>query len=714
MNVKRYYFPTFIEDDTRGILAVQAKEILQQNDNIVKIFEVNNNFLYGHSPRRVLFLMKQNNKSIFSSSPSNEIAPKDEKTDKGLSTPVTRNPQTSNIPRRHLPLDDTEKKVCHSATLDPSTPLRRHTVIVSSKDNTIQNPTIDEIVTSDEQASCAIASTSSSEASKQEFPRFAEIVKMTANLTMAEKELGSPGKVVGSMNTCRQESSRSAEISMMSTSFITGGKELESPEKVVDYTNLGNKESPLSAEITKITSSLTVDVKESGNLIQDYKIAGSSATNKEFLNPEEDGAKSYNPGLIYKDSITHAEEMESISELTIIGSETHSPVRRSKTSSISAFDFHEFASLAEKVRNADSSPEEIESCLQGDKVNVSPNEASKGIASAERKMKTFSPKKENNMLFRSIPRVMQYAGKEIYIEVPCNLEDNASPTTSRSLSEDYRSDLKKVKIKSPVVSESKPETSPKTIEWCLSPSDRSIGSVSTTDSPSSDEDSFAGKYSSDIPSIKATATGEKSSKYESSFADIETGPLSLNYTMRKFNALLSIRDQVVKKMFCATLSFQNSIQFLSTYLHNVANIVLEIGVTDKRYLTKQLKDSINDARSLALKLEKKLKIWKTDQDLDVTTWHKCFQQIQRLKTQYEPLLTSEGQPAIAFEVVQVYEFEMKSIWKIMDDMIMMGDTRRALFSHIAHDVEKLMKVFVKCLILVGILHPRIPMTQPMI
>ncbi|CAL1271819.1 unnamed protein product [Larinioides sclopetarius] len=709
MSANRYYFPNFIEDDTLSILAVQAKELLQQNDKMVKIFEVNNEFLYGHSPRQVLFLMKQNNKSIFSSSPSNELRPNDEKAHQRSSTPVARKSDTSNKPRKYLPLDDAEKKVCHFATMESSTPVRRQTVIVSSKDNAIQIPNINVTVTSDEQVACPIGSKSSHESGNEESPRSAEIAKMTANLTITEKELERPEKVVASMDTCTQECPRSDEISMLSASFTTGEKGLESPEKV-DNTHLGKKDSPLSTEIIKMTSSLIVDDKESGSLIQDDQIADSSATNTYSPNTEVNTAK-YKPDSMNKEFITHPKGIVTISESTIIGNETPIPLKRSKMSSISTLHFQESTSLDEKVRMADSSSEdtaEIESCLQGDKLNGSPNEASKGITSGERKRKSPSPRKVKNTLFKSIPRVIPLAGKaEIDIEIPCDLEDTASPTTSQSSSTDYRSDLRKDKIKNPIMDELKPETSPKINKPCLHPSENSIspGSVSATKSPGSDDD-FTGKFSSDISLVEATATREKSGKLESSSIGIETDPFSLNFKMQKFKALLFIRDQFAKRMFCSLLIFQNNIQFLSSYVNNVKNIVLEIGVSDKEYLTKELKDSINDARSMAVKLEKKLKTWKTDLDLDFNTWQKCIGKIQRLKAQYEPLLTKEGQPAVAFEVVQVYEFEMKSIWIIIDDMIMMGDTRRALFSHIAHDVENLMKIFVQCLILVGILHPR--------
>ncbi|GBL84782.1 hypothetical protein AVEN_52510-1 [Araneus ventricosus] len=462
---------------------------------------------------------------------------------------------------------------------------------------------------------------------------------------MAEKELGSPAKNVGKIDASRQESPRSSEESMMTASLAMAEKELGSPAK---------------------------------------------------------------------DSISHTEGMVKISKPTIIGSETPSPAKRSKICSISAFEIKEFASPAEKVRMADSSPENTEaivSPIPGDKTNISPIEASKGIARGERKRKSLSPGKSIT-LFRSIPRVIHLTGEaEIDIEVSCDLEDNVSPSTSRSSSADYKSDSIKENIKNPVVGESKTETSPKTLERYLRPSERAISisssrSISGTSSPVSDDDVFAGKYSSDIPSIVATATRDRSCKSESSSADIETDPFSLKLTILKFNTLLGLRDQVVEKMSCSLLSFQNGVQFLRSYVHNVANAVLQIGAPDKEYSTQELKETVNAASVLALKLMNKLKSWKTDVDFDVDTWHKCLQQIQQLKGQYEPLLTNEGEPAITLEVVQVYEYEIKAIWKRMDDMIMIGDSRRALFSQIAHDLEKFMKMFVKCLILVGILQPR--------
>ncbi|KAF8789356.1 hypothetical protein HNY73_007297 [Argiope bruennichi] len=707
MSETRYYFPNVIEDNSLAILAVTAKDVLRNNDTIISIFQTNNELLYGQSPRRVLVLMRQNNKSIFSSSPISESSSSVTIPSQEPSTPVTRNPDAADLPRTCLPFDDTEKKVSNMGSLEPITPVRHQSVIVSCKK---KDAPIDETAEVGEHFASPVGSTDSPGPSRQESPTS---VKMTENLSMDEKVLESPTKIGGSPDTGNKESLRSPEITAITPS-LTVSEQDTNPIMVEDEgdLNVSAKEFPRPVEIIKMTPNLEVDEKEPESLVKDQSFTDLAT---DTIDPGEKTEASISPDSINKDSVNPTEETVKIPEPDEVG--TPSPVKRSKIGNISDTDIQEFTSPAEIVSSPECSEIAV-SPLKDDKTIISPKEVTAVIASDTRKRKSPSPKQINTTLFRSIPRIIQASGEsEIDILVSCDTEETTNPTTSGNPSTDPKSDKKEMNLAEDDnevagSDDSVIETLPKSIESYLSSPENPIsvsssGNSSEIKRPGSHDNAlFVGQCSSDTPSTSTTSTKELLSKSESSLKEAEPDPTWLDYTVRKFETLLLLRNQIMQKIFNALLIFQNNLRFLKSYVNNISFVVQQIGLPENAYACKELKEIVNDALATASKLTKKLVPWSVDVDLEVNTWYNCFQQIQRLKSKYGPVLSTEGKPRVSIEDLKVYEREMKAIWKQMDDMIMMGDCRRSLFLNTAHDFEMLIKLFVNCLIFVGILQPR--------
>ncbi|KAF8789353.1 hypothetical protein HNY73_007294 [Argiope bruennichi] len=365
-----------------------------------------------------------------------------------------------------------------------------------------------------------------------------------------------------------------------------------------------------------------------------------------------------------------------------------------------------------KAAKMSSNPYEMDktivSSAESNKMNITPDQLNRSIKVSVEKRKSPSPRRDT-MLFRSMPRAIQSTGEigiGIEIDIPFPSREKFSPTTSPISSTVYKSD------KTITASIDKNE-SPKEMHFSV---DVSKAGSSRDSSPSIIISSpmIVARKNSPNTDI-AIPLGKDQLPYRSPKGSPSTSPLTLTsprannvypntmvYYFMQMNTIISLRDVYMRKIFNSLLAFQKDLEFLLSYLENIDHVLQNIPVVNKDYVTEEFKEYIAGLITMDLKLLNKFSSWKIEVDLDILYWTKCFQQILRIKSRNEPLI-SNGKPLTTFERHRVYEDELRTKWQRMDQMIVAADSRRALFLTTAHDLVKLVNLFINCLVTVGIL-----------
>ncbi|GBM93398.1 hypothetical protein AVEN_151653-1 [Araneus ventricosus] len=158
----------------------------------------------------------------------------------------------------------------------------------------------------------------------------------------------------------------------------------------------------------------------------------------------------------------------------------------------------------------------------------------------------------------------------------------------------------------------------------------------------------------------------------------------------------------------ATLSSPRIQNFDSNTLV-IVHIAHKISMIKADYVSEKLQMNILSLITIASELVKQLGSWKMDVAIDIQHWVINFQEIRKIISQNEPLVSND-KPLVTMEFLHAYEEDMKTIWKKLDVMMMVADCKRRLFLTTEPNFQKFINLFLECLVTVGILKPYSPPT----
>ncbi|GBM53312.1 hypothetical protein AVEN_129005-1 [Araneus ventricosus] len=162
----------------------------------------------------------------------------------------------------------------------------------------------------------------------------------------------------------------------------------------------------------------------------------------------------------------------------------------------------------------------------------------------------------------------------------------------------------------------------------------------------------------------------------------------------------------MKEIFESFSEFQKELNFLFLYVKKIAYVVEKINTKGQLYITEEFKNVTVDLTAIAHKLVEKFNLWKIAGDSEVQVWIQCFEEIKNTISHNETCTNTDASPVEYMRFLRAYEKDLKSVWKKMDDMKILEDARRSSLLNTAFDFEMLIKLFVKCLIIIGVLKLR--------
>ncbi|GBN96666.1 hypothetical protein AVEN_243236-1 [Araneus ventricosus] len=704
MNEKTYYFHDLIRNDSLRHVSQKAKKALQEIDKVVKTFQKYYKVLSRESPRHFKFLMTLNDKSLSwndscsscSGENQHDYTQSERKPSQQLTTSMKINPNVPDFSLKHLLLDQAKKEnyepvnfgICNSTrhkteNISPNKKYER--ILCSSADKTIANgPKFVQPFISKEAKILE-----SPEVNNKEHFRSAIKDTMTANLASYDKQSVSPSEMSKMTDKSHENNEKylsSAEITLTS-SFTTQNKDFVNYVKVVKMSHnhrKDNQEYVCPVHKAKMPDNPDTKSKESVWQYENTKMLDNRDTDiDEYAKPckKPDDKRPYNQESIVSDEI-----ILKMTNSTEGSQESSSFVKRAEKTIISTID---------------------------DKMTTSPKVEQKIHESTEEK-DIPSCARRNSVLFGSVPKVKHFNGViEIVMVASCKADENPSPKSPSLSPKNCKIDHKaeegkgsaKDNIRSAVAQDLEVTISSTSINGrCSRLLDASSPrSVENTNIQGKDNTVLLGKYLSSDSLMKAM-----SSDYQSGVAlpppiiNCSDPNILLEY-MTKFVKFCEKRVNSMREIYNSFLHFKNNLLFLYSYVKDIEYIIHNIPFVDMEYSTEEFyKIKLIEITS---KLIKKLSSFAKDVQTDITVLNQCFQRIQDLKSKNEPFIM-KGMPIVSFNFLRMYAQNLKEIWKKMDNMVTCGYSRSSLFFNTAHDFERLITNFVKCLIIVGILKPR--------
>ncbi|GBM93402.1 hypothetical protein AVEN_151657-1 [Araneus ventricosus] len=720
MNKKRYYFNELSENFALRCLAQKAKATLQYNETLVKMYQNYNHVLYGQSPKLFIDLVKLNTRSIVSncqrgsctSPKQSRTSTSPETTNQATSTPVKKIPNVSTLQRKYLSFDDAGNVASQNVTTSQEKQLTPMKMNRNAKEPDILQHENLSLISSDKGESRIVSSN-----------RRKQLTPMKVNPNAKEAE-NFPHK---RSPLGYKEMEKAEAVNLEPHTPVKRQKAIVSPKKMErtivnsitqvdrkyvtpnaqDPETAGNPESDKreperSVEAVKKSAVSTLKIKENPSPYKEVGVEDVPTTDDgKNTSPEGTAIASDN-----QKSISTAEETTQIVQTSKDGRNYFSPVKEVKVSVSPVTNAQESVCSDDKVKILVRS-------VQDRKMNVSPNQGSNLSKSFEGKRKLPSPRTDN-ALCSSMPRIIQSSGAvEIEIDISCLSVENPSPTTSPVSLLGYKimktvTDENIDKERSPKdvnlsITESKPGCSRDSSPSTRSSVTSSPPVVANTNSPIRDMIGL-GKYNLSYKPSKGSPPTSISSATLSPPRIKNMDTNTLVYCITQLKTLIAKRDACMRPIYYSLKGIGTNLVYLNTHIQYIVQIMQNIPIVNKGYVNEDLTKNIFGLITLASQFIKKLGSVKKDVQLDIDFWTECFEQIRKIRSQNEPLM-SNGKILVTIKDLHTFEEELKEKWDSLDDTIPAVESRRSLFLTTADDLEKCINLFVKSLITVGVLKP---------